>query len=50
MGVSLFICVLMPSTHVMGWYVKRDLSQCMRFPTMLHFDMCSLGRASAASF
>ena len=27
-----------------------NLSQCMRFPTMWHFDKCRLGRASAASF
>ena len=26
------------------------MSQCMRFPTMWYFDMCRLGRASAASF
>ena len=26
------------------------MSQCMRFPTMWHFDMCRLGQASAASF
>ena len=29
---------------------KNDMSRCMRFPTMWHFDMCRLGRASAASF
>ena len=28
----------------------RLLSHDMRFPTMWHFDMCRLGRASAASF
>ena len=28
----------------------NDLSRGMRFPTMLHFDMCRLGWASAASF
>ena len=27
----------------------KNLSQCMRFPTMWHFDKCRLGRASAAS-
>ena len=30
--------------------VKMHLSQYMRFPTMWHFDMCILGRASAVSF
>ena len=28
----------------------NNLNQCMRFPTMWQFDMCRLGRASAASF
>ena len=27
-----------------------QLSQCMRFPTLWHFDMCRLGQASAAFF
>ena len=27
-----------------------NMSWCMRFPTMWHFNMCRLGRASAASF
>ena len=27
-----------------------NLSQCMRFPTMWHFDKCRLGPASATSF
>ena len=31
-------------------FCSLDISQCMRFPTMWHFDMCRLGRASAASF
>ena len=29
--------------------MKTYMSQCMRFPTMWHFDMCRLRRASAAS-
>ena len=29
---------------------SNNMSQCMKFPTMWHFDMCRLGRASAASF
>ena len=37
-----------PATPVPG--KEKYLSQCMRFPTMWHFDMCRLGRASAASF
>ena len=28
----------------------QHLSQCMRFPTMWQFDICRLGRTSAASF
>ena len=31
-------------------YMSLQLSQSMRFPTVWHFDMCRLGRASAASF
>ena len=31
-------------------YLPNILSQCMRFPTMWHFDTCRLGQASAASF
>ena len=31
-------------------FVSIIMSQCMRFPTMWHFGMCRLGRASAASF
>ena len=32
--------------------LKTQLNEpvAMRFPTMWHFDMCRLGRASAASF
>ena len=38
-----------------AWLLKHilhifKLSQCMRFPTIWHFDMCRLRRASAASF
>ena len=29
--------------------IENKMSQCMRFPTMWHFDKCRLGRASAAS-
>ena len=30
--------------------IMNELSRDTRFPTMLHFDKCRLGRASAASF
>ena len=30
--------------------LKHHESQCMRFPTIRHFDKCRLGRASKASF
>ena len=33
-----------------GLVKKKHLSQCMRFPTMCHFDKCRLRRACAASF
>ena len=41
--------------YVVAWYsllhsLYFDMSQCMRFPTMWHFDMCRLRLASAASF
>ena len=29
--------------------VQNEMSQCMRFPTMWHFDMCRLGWTSAVS-
>ena len=36
--------------HLTFYHCIKLMSQCMRFPTMCHFDMCRLGRASAASF
>ena len=37
--------------HIVGNHMSRliYMSQCMRFPTMGYFDMCRLGRTSAAS-
>ena len=40
-----------PGTDGVGLqFLINDMSQCMSFPTMWYFDMCRLGRASAASF
>ena len=38
------------TNHSMDCFEFSNMSQCMRFPTMWHFDMCRLGKASTASF
>ena len=45
--------VMSSMKHVLKTHIKLsklNLSQYMRFPTIWHFDMCRLERASAASF
>ena len=44
------VCRKSYDTPTDGEKLVINMSQCMRFPTMWHFDMFRLGRASAASF
>ena len=43
------ICLLSNVSNSGCHRFNCDMSRGMRFPTMCHFDMCRLGRVSAAS-